>query len=582
MKRLLAILVCMMMLSTIVLSGCRKDNSTVSDKATSEQKSNSSKTEDTKEDKNAEEDQSTTEDDSIVTPAGTFPIVEEKVTLTVFAYPSPQHKVDDYENNEFTKWLEEKTNVHLEWVLASSAKEKKQKLSLLMSSGNYPDIIFSSGFTLAEQQVYADQGVLVPLNEYIDKYGIETKKVFEAYPKVEKDLTLLDGNIYTLPKIADAMHIRAPQKMWIYEPWLEKLNLEMPNTTEDFYQVLKAFKEQDPNGNGEADEIPMAGSITNQFFNIEVFLMNAFIYDDGDKRMRVNNGKIETVFDKPEWKEGLEYLNKLYSEGLIAPESLTQNVGQLRQMGESPDVPILGAGPAHAFSALTQYKGESGRWKEFITVPPLKGPGGHQTTKSNPVQGGISFNITNNCKYPEVAFRLGDLLYSQEVLLRMITGRPDIEWEWIEEGTGVSIDGVSPAEYRALVNNKDKENNVVWGLIANYFNPSDWRDKAPLADPDNPLETILYQETVNNYIDYLPDEDSILPPLIFTKDQAAELADLDTVIYEYLKEMTARFIIGDIDISDGWDDYLEELENMKIDRLVEIYQEAYDSKMGAK
>lgn len=93
-------------------------------------------------------------------------------------------------------------------------------------------------------------------------------------------MTLADGNIYALPMINDCYLCSLPVKMWIYQPWLDALGMEAPQTTEKLYLVLKAFKEGDPNGNGLADEIPLVAATSGWYSSIEGYIMNAFIYDD--------------------------------------------------------------------------------------------------------------------------------------------------------------------------------------------------------------------------------------------------------------------------------------------------------------
>lgn len=153
-----------------------------------------------------------------------------------------------------------------------------------------------------------------------------------------KTVTAIDGNIYALPEVNDCYHCSMSQKMWIYEPWLKKLGLEMPKTTDELYNVLKAFKENDPNGNGKKDEIPLSITQKSWRSTIDAFLMNSFIYNpvygSSSKHMFIKDGKLDVAFNKPEWREGLRYLNKLYKEGLIAPESFTQDENQLIQQGK--------------------------------------------------------------------------------------------------------------------------------------------------------------------------------------------------------------------------------------------------------
>src|SRR5690625_4588801 len=121
-----------------------------------------------------------------VTPAGTFPITEEKVTLNVMVHGNPL--IEDYETNEFTKWYEELTNVHINWEVAPSSNAK-EKLNVVMTSGEYPDVILNMGISPTEQLIYGQQGIYLSLNDYIEEYGVETKQMFEDYPKVKQAVT---------------------------------------------------------------------------------------------------------------------------------------------------------------------------------------------------------------------------------------------------------------------------------------------------------------------------------------------------------------------------------------------------------
>jgi putative aldouronate transport system substrate-binding protein len=142
--------------------------------------------------------------------AGIFPIVKEKVTLKVLMSGSP--RVEDYNTNEFTKWLEEKTNVHVDWEVVPAA-QADQKLNLMLASGTYPDIILGFAVTPTKQLIYGSQGIFKPLNELIDKYGPETKKVLADMPEVKKAITAADGKVYSLPNINACYHCSMSYKI---------------------------------------------------------------------------------------------------------------------------------------------------------------------------------------------------------------------------------------------------------------------------------------------------------------------------------------------------------------------------------
>jgi putative aldouronate transport system substrate-binding protein len=507
------------------------------------------------------------------TESGTFPIVKEPITIRVMVKANAL--VEDFATNWFSKWMEEKTNIKVQWeVIPENAAQ--EKLNLVLSSGDYPDVIMGFGVSPAQQLIYGDQGVFLPLNDYIDKYGVETKKMMQENPYIQDLISAPNGKIYSLPQVNQCYHCSMPQKMWIYKPWLDKLGLKMPTTTQEFYETLKAFKEKDPNGNGKADEIPLAGAINN---NIDEFLMNAFLYND-KSHLYLNNGKVDVTFNKPEWKEGLTYLQKLYSEKLLVPQTFTQDVNQLKQMGESPDVPILGAAPALSMGVFTQFFGKSGRWREYVAVPPLKGPGGQQIAAANPwgLNGG-TFIITNKSKLPEAIFRWADSMFNREVTLNSVFGRPEQEWRWAKQDE-LGING-KPAIWRRLANFGQIQ-NIHWAQTGPSYRPNDLR-LGEAVDKDKPnQETILYQETKEKYEPYQVKTDKIVPPSFFTSEQASEIADLEKTIGDYVNEMQSRFITGDANISTDWNNYLKTLEGMNVKQYLQVYQDAYDAKFKKK
>ncbi|MGZ9583270.1 ABC transporter substrate-binding protein [Paenibacillus marinisediminis] len=511
---------------------------------------------------------------------GTFPLSKEKVTLKVMI-PS-NSLVENFETNEFTKWYEEKTNVKVEWTIVPE-QSAQEKLNLMLASNDYPDVIMGFGVTPAQQMIYGKQGVFLPLNEYIDKYSVNLVKAFEENKVIKPSITAPDGNIYALPEINDCYHCSMAQKMWIYKPWLDKLNLQVPTTTEELYTVLKAFKEKDPNGNGKPDEVPLSGAPRGKGWlsSIDGFIMNAFVYNsvfnESRYHMYIENNKVQVSYNKPEWQEGLKYLNKLYSEGLIDPQVFTQDGDQLLKLGENAEVPLLGVALGGHQGMFTQIAGESGRWLDYVTVPALKGPNGVQYAGYTPFGYSVGkFLITKNAKDPELAFRWADGFYDEETSLRTTIGRPDQEWRAAKEGE-IGING-KPAKWARLMEYGQIQ-NIHWEQTGPTYRSNDLRlgEVAPNDGKPN-LEVILYNETKKNYEPYRPDASMAMPQLFFTDEESSELSDLSKTINDYVDEMMARFVIGDADIEKDWDSYLQTLDSMNLPRFLEIYQQALDAR----
>ncbi|MGG1513986.1 ABC transporter substrate-binding protein [Paenibacillus oryzisoli] len=504
--------------------------------------------------------------DDQVTPAGEFPITKEKTTLKVMVKGSSI--VENFATNEFTKWLEEKTNIHIDWEVAPE-KTFAEKLNVSLASGDYPDVLLNMNVSQVQQSIYGKDGVFIPLNPYIDKYGVEMKKMYEQVSYVKDLITLPDGKIYSVPQVNECYHCSLGQKMWIYKPWLDKLGLKVPETTDEFYQVLKAFKEKDPNGNGKADEIPLVGATNGPSSTLDLFLTSAFIEKDFNQKF-VKDGKVQVAYNQPEWKDALTYLHKLFAEGLISPQTFTQDRNQLKQMGMNPEIPIVGAVASQNQTVFVDADNE--RFKDFVAVPPLKGPTGIRSTAYNPyaVSSG-QYVITNKAKNPAAAFRLADLLLSEEATLRSTQGRPGQEWVRPEQGE-LGVNG-KQAVWKPIAT-FGKLQNIHWAQAGPSLRTNDLR-LSVAADPKNSLELILYNET-KKYEPYKTDPAKIVPPLFFTNEQAEELSSLEKTITDYRSEFFAKTVTGSLDVDKEWNNYLSTLDKMNIKRYLEIYQQAYD------
>ena len=250
---------------------------------------------------------------------------------------------------------------------------------MLNSGEKLPDILLGdTGINADAQYLYGRQGIFEPLNELIDKYTVNVKRILEDYPIYEMTSTRADGNIYAVSQYNECYHCMASQKMYINMKWLDTLGMDVPETTEEFREVLRAFKTRDPNGNGKADELPMSGVGGDWHSNIDGFLMCAFIYNDSGNRLNLENGKVVPAFTQPEFLEGLRYINSLYEEGLIDKEMFVQDRQILIQLVEG-DYNRIGSAPL-GHSGMMADRTNPGRIYDYKTLPPLTGPKGVKTT----------------------------------------------------------------------------------------------------------------------------------------------------------------------------------------------------------
>ncbi len=335
-----------------------------------------------------------------------FPIVKEPLTLKAMV---SKHAAQP-SWNEILVWqeYEKMTGIKIEWEEVSSDLSEKRNLAL--ASGEYPDVFYRASVPDTELMKYGTQGVFIALNDLIDQYGPNYKKLLEENPDAAKAARMPDGNIYSYVQYTESDPIQINPKLYINKIWLDKVGKDMPTTIDELYEVLKAFREEDPNGNGKTDEIPLTaqslGHIQNIFYGAWGLRNRGTDHPNVD--IDEGTGELRFIPIQPEYKEMLEFINKLYTEGLLDEEIFTMNVAQLVAKG---DQDLVGA-----FSHTTvQQIGKRGNEAFEGLTEALKGPYGHQLwAKRGNIGARGAFVITDKCKYPEAAVRWIDYFYTEE------------------------------------------------------------------------------------------------------------------------------------------------------------------------
>ena len=220
------------------------------------------------------------------------------------------------------KW----TNIHLKDVTVGANMRtdensgKTEALNLMLASGTIPDIVGSSRIKDFVNQ-YGPEGAFLPLNDLIDEHAPNLKKFFAEKPEIAAAISAADGNMYYIPYLPDGKYGRA---YWIRTDWLNKLGLEMPETVEDYEKVLRAFKTQDPNGNGEADEVPYFARQWPELIRLVTLWDGRSSGSDTYHDFMVEDGKIQHPYAGEGYREGIKNLARWYKDGLIDAEIFTR------------------------------------------------------------------------------------------------------------------------------------------------------------------------------------------------------------------------------------------------------------------
>ncbi len=515
---------------------------------------------------------------------GEIPVVDEVVEYTIVA-PDVTY-ICDLNENTLTPWIAEMTNIQINWEEIPDT-EWDTKVNLLIASDELPDAFLYGGFSAAELADYGAQGVFLAMNDIIEEHGYYTKMVFDQQESLPSAYTALDGNIYCLPNINECYHCFYSTRAWINQTWLDNLGLAYPNTTAELEEVLRAFKEQDANGNGDPnDEIPMSACPNVWQGTLYRFLLNSYLHYDTSNLSVKDDGTVIFTPIQDEYKEGLQWIASLIDEGLIEKEALTQTSEQYLTKGSSGDVSQVGAFVAACWwNCVGTDTGEGSRCREYTGLSPLEGPNGVRISpwSSVGVQMGDSV-ITTACEDPVPLFKMLDYMLSDEGTLRAQRGEEGVDYSIPEEGK-LGING-KPAIYHVLNatgGSAGTEEEVTY--MSNLFpsnRTSDFR-LGEEADYDNPetqwaQEPRLYNESAKYFAPYA-NEHQMYPSVNLTSEEAEAINFMATQINDYAQENAVLFLSGEKSF-DEWDAYVAEFDNLKLDEYMELRQLAYTRQYG--
>ena len=515
---------------------------------------------------------------------GASAATEDRDVLTMTMAVNTQ--TPDAEATHLHAYLLENFQINLD-VTEYNSENWSTQLTLMLAENNLPDIISNTGMNFAEFNEYANQGYFLNLSDYLPQMP-NLLALFEEYPSYRTMMTNTDGNIYGFSQLT-TINQNAPARGFIDERWLANVDMAVPRTVDELYDVLVAFKEQDANGNGiDDDETPMYISASydnrNNAFRI---IANAFgIYSDSPTKKLVvgADGELFAPWISENWKDLMKYMNTLYAEGLIDPNYVVRTSDEFKQMVKEERVGIFGANAPFAQAGKKiDYDAN------FQYFHPMTSPYSDKPTLV--LTSGASTNVTfalNANIAPEKIDRLCELvnwIYTADGAFGVGMGVQGLDWEynytkWSDEHGVLQM--FCPEGYAN--SNEYKNKACVINGAFSLYSPADGRE---YILTDIVSADVLYndEEFAKKCGWYALVEQGIreaevkvesLASLVYTKEEASERASIATDITSYVEQMTTQFITGEANIDETWDSYVATLKQMLIDRWVEIDQTAYD------
>ncbi|UKS27917.1 extracellular solute-binding protein [Paenibacillus sp. HWE-109] len=250
---------------------------------------------------------------------------KKEISVSMFDRGAVPTEEGTYENNRWTKWINEKSPVNVKWVPVTRS-QAQPKLNALIASGEAPDLIWEYDRNYISQ--LANQGVIQPIGDYINKYSTTYKAYLEKHPELKPYLNV-NGQTYAVSFARDTV---ANHGMWIRQDWLDKLGLKTPTTAEEFLDVARKFRDGDPDGNGKADTVPISLS------NSGIGILRALFFTQ-ENQWYVEGGKLEYGRLLDRYADSLAFQKQLFDEGLIDKEYITdtnfQRSSQLLTTGKA-------------------------------------------------------------------------------------------------------------------------------------------------------------------------------------------------------------------------------------------------------
>lgn len=490
-----------------------------------------------------------------------LPILNEPQGVTITAITK---KNKNFKELQFFQDIEASTNVMVNWSM-NGREGWEEKKSLIFAGNDLPDAFYGYQIlTDIEIVKYGSQGMLIPLNDLIDQYAPNFLAVLKANPSYRAQITAPDGNIYALPSISH-LSPTTHSKFFINKTWLDKLGLPVPDTLEAFETTLQAFKDQDMNGNGSnTDEIPFtfrAKDLNQQ--NLAPLFGSFGQLDDYTHFVVGDDGNVVYTAITEPYKEGINYFHELYSKGLLDQEGFTQDSTVYVAKIQDPSKIVGG------FLGWSGNSTAGPNKDDYIAIAPLKGADGKQIWK--PVDSKIAskgaFAITKKAENPEVLMRWIDESYEPEKSLQR------------EQGLlGVTLEKTAEGNYRYL---PLPEGRMLDEQIHDYSPGNDGVGALTKEMVDKLELNTNLQERVDLdafYQQYHVPFSNVFPNVMFSTEEVERLAELKTDIEAYVEKNYGRWISkGGID--DEWGAYIKQLEGMKLDEYLRIYQTAYDRYM---
>ena len=572
MKRILAMLLCLAMIVG-VMAACGNDSGNSSAPSSSKTEE-SSETSSTAEDSSSEAGEPSGEVVNDTNPGTELPIVTTPVTISI---AKERHMLDtttSYNEKASFKNITEETGLTLEFIELAAGTAGEQ-VPLLLAGGNMPNVFWA---LLSDSQILQNETQLVDLKDMLETYAPNSLKTYNEIQSADwkQIMTTPSGGIYGMLGRYESLFENTGDGIQIInKKWLDAVGKDIPTNLDEYKDVLKAFKEGDPNGNGQADEIPYCfsedmwcASLTNDMGQFGMGHGGA-TGNNSNTMYTIIDGKVGPAVNTPEYREFLEYYHDLYKEGLIDQEGFSQNTEVFSNKIKNNQV-----GTYYSWTALEYLSSE--QEKDWVVLPTIAAKEGVQPVANGEIdRSTINKNgwvITTQCEHPEAALRLWDYLARDaESKMTVAMGEKGTLWDEYPEG----------GYYFVVPENTTPEftfehMKYTYGTVNNH--PLLTKAETPKNDGEiSPAAALRDQMVATVDKDYVP-KSGQLPQSYVSPEAIDERSFIETDLKSYIKQFRSQAIMEGFSDAD-WDAYVKRLDDLQYPDWLQWYQDFIDGNL---
>ena len=485
-----------------------------------------------------------------------LPIVERPTEFTaMLQYDAVRPEM---ETTSVIGWIEQQTNIRLKPIMIY----QPDQANVIFASRDFPDFYMRGADSIILDNAARD-GDILALDDLLQRYSPTWWNFFNNN-KTAKNEVSLDGKVYYLPYInwsPSDRNIR--DQTFINKKWLDELGLSVPANTDEFVNVLRAFRDNAGKGSIPSDAAPFYYLFDNYANGtyFELFASYGVNITTSDY-LSVENGRVVNNAVNPEVKEPFKFLQLLYREGLTPPECFTDDFDTyIRKRSSIPSV----VGICTAANIISD---------DFIALAPIQTPSGkqpfvrRQARMANPAK---AFAIFSDCKDAVAVTKFVELVAGDiEINMTVTRGMKDIWWHFRPDGKAESMSETLNMDY----------------YVANYGSGGFWNSFIGLLD-DNYYENIFYdieydfpnargEAYERLYKHYPAPEGSAYFGAALNNNENTRMNSLGTDLTNYRQETFVRWITTNANIDAEWDAYVARMRALGADEWLALKQKSYD------